>query len=75
MLKGPYNVSVDTETVNTIESDLTNKSYLYITFAEGAHAVEIMGIDTVVPEFPPFLTMPLLITATLLMVTIRRRRH
>lgn len=74
-LKGPYNVSVDAETVNTIESDPTNKSYLCITLAEGTHAVEIVGSDTVVPEFPPFLAMPLLITATLLMVIIRRRKR
>jgi hypothetical protein len=74
-LKGPYNVSVDTQTVNTIETDLANQSYLYVTFPDGLHNVEITGTDVVVPEFLPFLPVPLLISVTLLTAMVRKRRH
>jgi hypothetical protein len=44
-LQGPYNVSVDTQTVNTIETDLAYQSYLYVTFPYGLHNVEITGTE------------------------------
>jgi len=75
LLKGPYNVSVDTQTVNTVETDLANQSYLYVTFPEGLHNVEITGTDVVVTEFLPFLPVPLLISVTLLTAMVRKRRH
>jgi PKD repeat protein len=42
-LKGPYNVTMDAQAVDSIEADLTNQSYVYVSFPEGFHAVKIVG--------------------------------
>lgn len=74
-LKGPYNVSLDTNTMVPIETDLVNMSYLCVTFPDGLHTVEITGTYVVVPEFPTFLVVPLLITTTLLTVVVGKRKR
>jgi len=74
-LKGPYNVSVDTQAVNTVEADLINQSYLYIAFPEGIHTVEITATDVFVPEFPTYLIVLLPVAVTVMAVIVSKRRH
>jgi hypothetical protein len=64
-LKGPYNVSVDTQTVGTIGTDLANESSVSC-LSEGLHTVEITATDVVVLEFQPCQTMQLQVVATLI---------
>jgi hypothetical protein len=73
-LRSPYNVSVDSQTVNTIETDLNNQSYVYVTFANGLHNVEITGTEVAVPELTPFMVILLFITVTALIVVGCRRK-
>jgi PKD repeat protein len=42
-LKSPYSVTVDNQTIDIIEADLTNQSYLYTSIPEGFHVVKIVG--------------------------------
>jgi hypothetical protein len=75
-LKGPYNVSVDSQAVNSTEADLTDQSYLYVTFPNGLHNVETTGTKaTLPPEFTLFMTILSLITATALIVIIYKRER
>lgn len=72
-LNGPYDVTVDTQTVNTTETDLTNQSYLYIDFSEGLHTVEIIGTNAPVPEFTSLIILSLLMITTLMVAMVYRR--
>jgi hypothetical protein len=61
--------------VNSIEADLTAQPYLYATFPKGLHNIEITGTKAALPEFTPFMTILLLITATALIVIVCKRER
>jgi len=48
--------------------------YLYLTYPPDSHKIWIKG-TTIIPEFPSFMIMQILVTATLLMVIVCRRKH
>ena len=47
--------------------------YLYVNYTHSQQSIEITGTTTI-PEFPTFLILPLFMMATLLAVTVYRRR-
>jgi hypothetical protein len=44
-LKSPYSVTIDNQSVDIVEADLTNQSYVYVSLPEGFHTVNIVGTD------------------------------
>jgi len=76
MLGGPYNITVDGApvTISTGENDThTTLSFSYLHLAHGSHLVEIKG-TSVIPEISSTIILPLLITATLLVIIICRKK-
>ncbi|HVP16584.1 MAG TPA: molybdopterin-dependent oxidoreductase [candidate division Zixibacteria bacterium] len=50
-LSRPYNITLDGNSVGTIEADTNTSSYVYLAFAGGFHTVSIMGTEFVhIPE-------------------------
>jgi hypothetical protein len=45
-LKGPYNVALDQETVDPIETDPNGTSYILLTLNEGFHVARIVGTES-----------------------------
>jgi len=66
--QGNYTVLINGQKVES--RNWTDESNTYIYFAY-SHLTEVI----IVPEFPSLLIMPLLVMATLLAVTIHRRKH
>lgn len=44
-LKGPYNITLDEKTIVTVEADVNNSSYLYMSLDEGFHTARIFGTE------------------------------
>jgi len=57
-------VLVDGTAVTAIVNEDTNNTYLYFTYQHSTKTVEIIG-TTVIPEFPSWTILPLLLAATL----------
>jgi parallel beta-helix repeat protein len=55
----------------TVNED-TDNSYLYFTYSHNTKIVEIIG-TTAIPEFPSWIILPLLITATLLIIICKQK--
>ncbi len=66
-----YDVLVDLDPVNAtiLQGSNDTHTFLYFNYTHSAHEVVIT------PEFPSFLILPLFMIATLLVVTICRRKH
>jgi hypothetical protein len=52
LLKGPYSVLLDENPISIIEANVTNRSFLYMPFSEGSHALKVIGTEFfgMVPE-------------------------
>jgi hypothetical protein len=66
-----YVVLVDSNPINATLLPVSNSThaYLYFTYGHSTHEVLVT-----IPEFPSFLILPILMIATLLSVTVYRRR-
>jgi outer membrane protein assembly factor BamB len=77
MLGGPYTVTVDGGLPNdppgVIISTNGTHSSLYFEYGHSIHTVEIIG-TTVVPEFPSAIILPLLVIASLIAVTLAKKK-
>jgi parallel beta-helix repeat protein len=70
--EGDWTVLVDRASVTpTIDEDATN-TYLYFTYNHSTKTVEIIGTD-VIPEFPSWIILPLLITTTFAAIFYKKR--
>lgn len=45
LLKGPYSVLLDENPISIIEANVTNRSFLYMPFSEGSHALKVIGTE------------------------------
>jgi len=66
--QGNYTVLINGQKVESRNWTDEPNTYIYFTYS---HLTEVM----IVPEFPSLLIMPLLMMATLIAVTIHRRKH
>jgi len=82
LINGSYVIRFDYETITNTTypqvrelpcSDETY-TYFYINYTDSEHTIRIIG-TTVIPEVPLFLILPLFMVATLLAVTVYRRKH
>jgi len=55
----------------TVNEDASN-TYIYFTYNHGTKTVEIIGTDAI-PEFPSWAILPLLFTATLMIIICKQR--
>jgi len=70
--EGSWAVLVDYASVTpTVNEDAIN-TYLYFTYNHGTKTVEIIGTDAI-PEFPSWAILPLLFTATLMIIICKQR--
>jgi len=73
LLGGPYLILVNyTPPLDLTETTNGTHTFLYFTYTHSIKQVEIIG-TTAVPEFPPSLILPLVITLTLLAVVLAKR--
>ena len=70
--EGNWIVYVDGEPTAAKVWDETYNSYIYFSLANTAQTVDIIG-TAAIPEFPPWVILPLLIVTTLVRVIIRSR--
>jgi parallel beta-helix repeat protein len=71
---GNWIVLVDGESVTPTVNEDTINSYIYFTYAYSTKTVEIIGTDAI-PEFPSWTLLPLLLAATLLAITYKKKLH
>lgn len=72
VLGGPYSVIVNgSQTVALDEESNGTHTFLFLNYSATANEIQIFG-DTVIPEFPPALFLPVLMIATLLMVLLEK---
>jgi parallel beta-helix repeat protein len=70
--EGDWTVLVDRASVTpTIDEDATS-TYLYFTYNHSTKTVEIIGTD-VIPEFPSWIILPLLLTTTFAAIFYKKR--
>jgi parallel beta-helix repeat protein len=67
-----YIVLVDSHPMNAIELPVSNSTHVYLYFIYAHSTREV--IETI-PEFAPFLTLPLFLIGTLLIVIVYRRKY
>jgi len=65
-------IRVDNETISYEVTENGTHSFLYFTYYEGTHIVEIVG-TWVVSDFPLSMTVPLLLIVTLIAVALAKR--
>jgi len=70
--EGNWVVIVDVNSVTPTVNEDANNTYLYFTYQHSTKTVEIIG-TTAIPEFPSWIILPLLITATLLIIICKQR--
>jgi len=69
-----WTVLVDGASVTpTIDEDAGN-TYIYFTYNHSTKTVEIIGTDAI-PEFPSCIILPLVITATLVIIVCKQKLH
>jgi hypothetical protein len=74
LLGGPYVVNVDGSPVVPVASSNSTHTSLYLSYNHTTHEVTISGA-TIIPEFPEFAALPLLlIAATTFAVILSRKR-
>jgi len=70
--EGNWTVLVDGYSVTpTVNEDASN-TYLYFTYNHSTKTIEIIG-TTAIPEFPSWIILPLLITATLVIIIYKQK--
>jgi len=67
-----WTVLVEGNPVTPTVNEDTNNTYLYFTYNHSTKTVEIIG-TTAIPEFPSWIILPLLLTATLFAIVIKKR--
>jgi hypothetical protein len=65
-------VLVDKQPVIPTVNEDANNTYLHFTYGHSTKTIEIIGTDAI-PEFPSWIILPLLLTATLLIILCKRR--
>jgi len=70
--EGNWTVMVDGNSVTSKVNEDTNNTYLYFTYQHNSKTVEIHG-TTAIPEFPSWTILPLLITATLVIIICKQK--
>lgn len=74
--EGDWIVLVDEQQVTPTISEDANNTYLYFTYGHSTRTIEITGTEPetdMIPEFQSWILMPLLITATLLIIICKKR--
>ena len=76
LLQGdPWTITIDgTPITNSIQTENDTHTFLYFTYTHSSTAQIIIQGTWIIPEFPSFIILPLFMIATLLAVTIFRRR-
>jgi len=74
MLGGPYTITVDGGLPLYSAPPVTNGTHtsLYFTYLHSSHTVEIIG-TTVIPEYPIFLMLPMLIVISLIVIIAKKK--
>ncbi|MGD2066849.1 MAG: hypothetical protein PVI43_06750, partial [Candidatus Bathyarchaeota archaeon] len=67
-------VLVDGESVTPTVNEDTINSYIYFTYTHSTKTVEIIGTEAI-PEFPSWTLLPLLLAATFLAITYKKKLH
>jgi hypothetical protein len=70
--EGNWIILMDGAAVTPTVNEDTNNTYLYFTYQHSTKTVEIIG-TTAIPEFPSWIILPLLITATLMIMVCKRK--
>ena len=70
--EGDWTVLVDEQPVIPTVNEDANNTCLLFTYGHSTKTIEIIGTDAI-PEFPSWIIMPLLLTATLLIIICKRR--
>ena len=69
---GNWIVSVDWKHVTPVINETAENSYIYFTFTHGQKTIKIIG-TTAISEFPSWIILPLLLTATLAIMLCKRK--
>ena len=72
--EGNWTVLVDGYSVTPTVNEDTNNTYLYFTYNYNKQTIEIIG-TTAIPEFPSWIILPLLLTATALIIICKQKLH
>jgi nitrous oxidase accessory protein len=67
-----WTILVDGTSVTPTVNEDTTDTYLYFTYNHSTKTVEIIGTDAI-PEFPSWIILPLLITATLVITLVKKK--
>jgi len=70
--EGDWVVLVDGYSVIPTVNEDTDNTYMYFSYIHSTKTVEIIG-TTAIPEFPSWVILPLLLTATLLIIVCKKR--
>ena len=61
LLSGPYTILKDSSPITLSETSNATHSFLYFTYTQGIHSIEIIG-TIVIPEFPTIIATTILLT-------------
>jgi hypothetical protein len=76
LLRGePWIVRVNGTNWNFVSTSNGTHSFLYFTYTHASTFQVVIQGTWVIPEFPPFLILPLFMVATLLAVVVYKRKH